>query len=236
MKYLKQIIIVLAAVFFTQIVSAQTADEIVNKYIDALGGKEKLAQLKTLKMNGSMNVQGTDVGITFTVVNGVGTRTDIDVPGMAEGYMIVTPTKGWNFLPYQGQTGAEEISDDQLKAGQGQIDLQSPFMNYKEKGHKVELSGKENVNGIECYKLKFTNKNGKVSTIYIDTKNYYRVKSVTTINVNGQDTEEETSYTDFRKTPEGYTLPFSQTIPNGTIVYNSIEINKPVDESIFTVK
>lgn len=46
MKYLKQIIIVLAAVFFTQIVSAQTADEIVNKYIDALGGKEKLAQLK----------------------------------------------------------------------------------------------------------------------------------------------------------------------------------------------
>jgi hypothetical protein len=235
MNKLKTLALAATAMITMQASQAQTADDVVNKYVEAMGGKEKLMALKSVKMTGSINVQGMDVGIAVTIVNGVGFRNDISVPGMGEGYQIMTPTKGWSYMPFQGQTSPEEVSEDKVKTGQAQLDLQSALVNYKEKGHQVELLGKETAEGTECYKLKLTNKNGKVSTVFIDAKTYYRIKSITTANVNGEDMEVETVYSDFKKV-DGYVFPFSQTTPNGPIVYTAVEVNKPVDVSIFVVK
>lgn len=233
MKQMKKVFLALLLLVGVQAVKAQTVDEVVDKFIAAIGGKEKLMALNSLKLEGSLNVQGLDIGVTVTVLNGKGSRTDISVPGQSDGYRIVTPTKGWNFLPFQGQSSPEEAPEDQVKAGQSALDLQSPLLNYAAKGHKVELLGKEKVDAADCYKLKVTYKNGKMATLFIDATTYYRVKSISTVNINGEDTEVETTYTDFKKTPEGYVLPYSQTTPNGTIVYSTISINKPVDENIF---
>ncbi|HMC99884.1 MAG TPA: hypothetical protein VKH37_07020 [Ferruginibacter sp.] len=56
------------------------------------------------------------------------------------------------------------------------------------------------------------------------------------MNVNGSDMEVVTTYGDFKKLPEGYVFPYSQTNQSGTISYTKIEVNKPVDETIFAVK
>jgi hypothetical protein len=233
MKQIKKIWLALLLLVSINTVKAQTVDEIVDKFVAAVGGKEKLMALNSVKMDGNLTTQGFDVGIVVTVLNGKGSRTDISVPGMSEGYRITTPTKGWNFLPFQGMTAPEEAPEDQLKSQQSALDLQSPLLNYAAKGHKVELLGKEKVDAVDCYKLKITYKNGKMATLFIDATTYYRVKSVSTININGEDTEVQTTYTDFKKTPEGYVFPYSQTNQSGTINYTSIEINKPVDEKIF---
>jgi hypothetical protein len=235
MNKLKTLALAATAMITMQASQAQTADDVVNKYVEAMGGKEKLLALKSVKMTGSINIQGMDIALTVTILNGVGFRNDISVPGMGEGYQIMTPTKGWSYMPFQGQTSPEEVDAEKVKSGQAQIDLQSALLNYKEKGHTVELLGKETAEGVECYKLKVTHKDGKVSTLFIDGKTYYRIKSVTTSNTNGADTEVETVYSDF-KTIDGYVFPFSQTTPNGPIVYSAVEVNKPVDESIFVVK
>lgn len=233
MKQLKTIGIALLFLVSANAVNAQTADEVIDKFIAAIGGKEKMMALNSIKMDGNLSTQGFDVGIVVTVLNGKGARTDIFVPGMSEGFRITTPSKAWNFLPFQGMTEPEEAPEDMLKAQQSQLDLQTPFLNYAAKGHKVELLGKEKVDKADCYKLKITYKNGKTATIYIDGTTYYRVKSVTMVNANGTDTEVETTYTDFKKTAEGYVFPYSQTNQGGTITYTSIEVNKPVDEKIF---
>ena len=233
MKQIKNVSLALLLLVSVQQLKAQTADEVIDKFINAVGGKEKLMALNSLKMDGSLNVQGFDVGLTITILNGKGSRTDISVPGQSDGYRIITPAKGWNFLPFQGQSAPEEASEDQVKAGQSGLDLQSPLLNYKEKGHKVELLGNEKVDGADCYKLKVTYKNGKVATLFINANTFYRVKSISTVNMNGEDTEIETTYSDFKKLPEGYTFPYSQTSSNGTIVYSTISVNKPVDENIF---
>ena len=96
------------------------------------------------------------------------------------------------------------------------------------------MLGKEKVGDVDCYKMKITYKNGKVASLYLDAKTYYRVKSVTVESSDGTDTEVVNTYADFKKTPEGYVFPFSQTGPSGTISFTKIEINKPVDEKIFT--
>lgn len=233
MKQIKKIGLALLLLISVHTVKAQTVDEVIDKFIAAVGGKEKLMALNSIKMDGTLTTQGFDVGIVVTVLNGKGARTDISIPGMSEGYRIVTPTKGWNYLPFQGMTSPEEATEDQLKSQQSQLDLQTPLLNYTAKGHKVELQGKEKVDGADCYKLKITYRNGKTATLFIDATTYYRVKSVASINMNGEDTEVQTTYADFKKTADGYVFPYSQTNQSGTINFSSIEINKPVDEKIF---
>ncbi len=233
MNYFKKSVLVILTTLTVQLSWAQTSDEIINKYIDAIGGKEKLLALKTLKMTGSLSVQGLEVSVITTAVQAVGFRSDISVPGMGEGYQIMTPTKGISFMPFQGQSSPEEVDADRLKSGQLSLDIQSYLLNYKEKGHAVELVGKEKVEGADCFHLKLTTNIGKIVQVFIDATTYYKVKTVSSMNINGEETEIETVFSDFKKTPEGYVFPYSQTTPNGVILISAIEINKPVDESIF---
>lgn len=236
MKKLTTGLLAVAAMISVQSINAQTVDEVIDKYEIALGGKEKLMSLKTVKMTGSINVQGLDVGVTVTVVHGIGSRNDIFVPGMGEGFQVMNASKGWNFMPFEGQAGPEEVSDEQQKSAQVQLDLQGTLVNYKEKGSRVELLGKETVDGAECYKLKLTGKQGEIGISFIDAKTWYRVKSITKTKTSDGEVEASTIYADFKKNEEGYIFPFSQTIDRGTIIFSTIETNKPVDEKIFTVK
>ena len=229
-------LLAIAAVISIQSIKAQTVDEVIDKYETALGGKEKLLSLKSVKMTGSISVQGFEVGVKVTIVDGVGSRNDISVPGMGEGFQVVNTKKGWDFMPFRGQASPEEISAEQLKSSQWLLDLQGLLVNYKQKGSQVELLGKENVSGTECFKLKLTSKMGNEYTLYIDTKNYYRIKSVTKTNSKNGEVEAEVTYGDYKKTADGYVFPYLQTIGEGSIVFSTIEINKPVDEKIFTVE
>jgi len=71
--------------------------------------------------------------------------------------------------------------------------------------------------------------------LYIDATTYYRVKNITKMKTANGDADVETGYGDFKKTADGYVFPFSQTVERGTIVFSSIDVNKPFDEKIFTV-
>ncbi len=235
MKRVKILCIVIASAISFQSAKAQTVDEIIGKYETAMGGKDKMLSLKTVKMTGNLGVQGIDVGIVVTAAQGIGTRTDISVPGMGEGFQIMSKSKGWNYMPFQGQTAPQEVPADQVKTSQSQLDIQGPLVNYMEKGSQAELLGKEIVDGSETYKIKLTNKEGKVSTYFIDAKSFYRIKSIAKVKAPEGEMDMETSYSDFKKTEDGYIFPFSQTNPRGTIVFSSIEVNKPVDEKIFQV-
>ena len=106
-----------------QTLHAQTANDVVNKYIAAMGGREKLTSLKTVKMEASLTVQGTDVTLVITKKHLTGMRMDISVMG-TENYQIITPAKGTIFMPVQGMSEPTAMPDEQLKAGQSQLDLE----------------------------------------------------------------------------------------------------------------
>lgn len=223
------LIIALVSVQFAQ---AQTVDEIVDNYLNALGGKEKMMALKTVKMEGSMSTQGTDLTITSTKSHLVGVRLDIDVMGTSN-YQVANMTKGSTFWPARGNDAPEEMEPEQYKSYVNQMDVQGALCNYKEKGTTVELIGKEKVEGDEAYNLKITYKNGLVVNYFIDSKSYRLVKSLSKVNVQGQEMEVSTSYSNYKQNTDGYWFPYSVTQMQGTIVYDKISTNIPVDESIF---
>ncbi|MDN3658793.1 hypothetical protein QWZ08_24330 [Ferruginibacter paludis] len=232
MKKIKLGLLTIAAVVSAQTIHAQTIDEIVNKYVDALGGKEKLSSLKSVRMEGALNVSGTDVALVITKLNMAGQRNDIVAMGMS-GYQVYTPAAGWTYMPFMGQSSPEAMKDEEVKTGSGMLDLQGALFNYKEKGNQLELQGKETVENTDCYKIKATLKSGRVITYFIDSKTYFIVKSVAVQNIPGEE-EVVNTYANYKVNENGYIFPFTNTIARGEITFSKIETNVAVDEKMFT--
>lgn len=220
------------ALVMVQFAQAQSVDDVIDKYIAAMGGKDKMLSMTSQKMTGSFEVQGTPINIVATRKHEVGYRLDISVMG-TENYQLITPTKGWTFMPVQGQSAPEEMSDDQYKSGQNQLDMQGPFINYKEKGHKITLSGKETVDGTECYKLVVAFKNGTKTDYYIDTKTNRIYKTSTKINVNGEEVDAYTIFSNYKQDANGFWFAYTTVSTRGETNYEKIETNIAVDDNIF---
>lgn len=229
MKRLILSLLVLASAFT---VKAQTADEVIAKHIEAIGGMDNWKKVNSMKMEGVLQVQGAEVNVVVTVLHGKGMRQDISVMGMT-GYEIVTPTEGWDFMPFQGQTEPEAKTPEELAEAQDNLDAQGDLIDYAAKGHKVELIGKEDVEGTECFKLKITKKGGSVATLFFDPKTYYIVQSKSTQKANGQEMEVVTSFSNYEKLPEGIVVAKSLTLPFGEMNMSKITVNGPVEESFF---
>jgi len=229
---MKRILFSLVLVAGTFIAKAQTADEIITKYVDAIGGAANWKKVNTVKMEGTMQVQGATVNMKQTISHNKGNRQDISLMGM-NGFMIITPTAGWNFMPFNGQAAPEAMTAEDVAEAQADLDAQGNFVDYAAKGHTVEYLGKDDVEGTECYKIKLNLKSGKTETDYFDTKSYLLIRTVAIQKANGKEAEVTTNFSNYEKLPEGILVPKSITLPFGEMNITKITINGPVDESIF---
>jgi hypothetical protein len=211
---------------------AQTVDEIVDNYVTAMGGKEKFTSLNTVILTGTLSTQGIEIPITITKHHNVGVRTDLEIMGTSN-YQVCNAMEGWAFFPIRQMSEPAKMTDEEYKSYSGQLDLQGPLFNYKEKGNTIEFLGKDKVDGAEAYKLKVALKSGKTSTYYIDTKTHFVIKIASVAVVNGQDMEIENSFSDFKQTADGYWFPYTSTNMQGPVTFSKIETNVKVDDSIF---
>ena len=219
----------LASPFLT---NAQTADEIIEKHIKAMGGADKLKSIQSVVMEGEINAQNMKIPISMTTVHNKAWRMDFSMMGM-NAFMIMRSDSGWMFMPFSGQTAPEAIPADQLKEGKSQLDIQGQLLDYKEKGHTVEYIGMDDVEGTECYKLKLTEKEGKVSYYLIDPASYYVVRRTGKQNIGGKEMEISTDLGDYKAVEGGYIFPHSIASQNGPIVMTKVSVNPKVDDSKF---
>ncbi|MEO7394142.1 MAG: hypothetical protein ABIU11_04320 [Chitinophagaceae bacterium] len=214
------------------IAKAQTADEIIAKHIEAIGGADAWKKINSVKMEGTLIVQGTTVIMKQTILHGKGNRQDISVMGM-NGFMIIAPTSGWNFMPFNGQAAPEPMTAEAVAEAQSELDAQGNLIDNATKGHTVEYLGKDDVEGTDCYKLKINLKSGTSQTYYFDAKSYLLIRSLSKQKANGQEVEITTNFSNYEKLPEGIVVPKSITLPFGEMNITKITINSTVDESIF---
>lgn len=237
MKAFKLFSLFVAGALSVATVKAQTADEIVNKHIDAVGGTANWKKVTSMVQTGTMALNGMSIDVVNTVVHQKGSRQDITIMGM-NNYVIITPTAGWMFMPVQQKTEVEPMTAEQVKGGQDGLELQGNLVDYKAKGNSVELLGKEDVDGTECFKLKLTKKDTSVITYFIDSKSYYVVKTTTVKKADGQESEVSITFSNYQKLPEGIVVPMALVVPlgpgmNADFSIAKVEINKPIDESVF---
>jgi hypothetical protein len=236
MNLIKYLSFAVTGLFFSLMSVAQTADEIVAKHITAIGGADNWKKINNMRQEAILSVQGMDIPVVITALHNKATKQEYTVMGMT-GYSIITSEGGWNFNPMQGQTKPEPITQDELKYGKDQLDLQGDFVDYKAKGHTNQLLDKEDVEGVECLKLKLTRKSGNESIFFFDPKTYYIVRTSSKISANGQEVESVVNLSNYQKLPEGIVIP--HTIENSAIpapiTLNKVIINGTVDEAVFKV-
>lgn len=117
---------------------AQTADEIIKKHVDAVGGEDNWKKVTSVKSSGSMDVQGTPVKLTTSTIKGKGQRIDIEVMGM-KNYIIVTPGKGWMYMPVQQMTEPKEMPEDQLGVYKNSLDPEIHLLTIRHVISKLPL-------------------------------------------------------------------------------------------------
>jgi hypothetical protein len=235
MKTLKTGTFLLLASLSISSLKAQTVDEIVSKYVDALGGKSIISSIKTVYVESSISVMGKDAPCTTYIINGKGYKNELDFSG-TKIVQCITDKGGWAINPMTGSAEATAIPDEQVKASQAQLQVGGPLYDYAAKGNKVELAGKDTSGGRTSYKVKL--KTEGVEIIYfIDASTYYINKAVSKFSVNGQDIESTASFSDYRKTDFGYTMAFVQKValPQFAldITNKKVEVNKAIDPAIF---
>ncbi len=172
MKTLKFIALSIITLFALQLVSAQTAEEIANKYIDAIGGKDQISKINTLFMEGSLDVMGGTGTIRHTVVAGKAAKDEIDVQGTAV-TMCVTDSAGWTINPMTGNYNAEYMSSEQYKASKDEIYIGGPFADFAGRGYKLEMAGQQTVGSINANKVIVTSPDSVVTQYFFDPETGY---------------------------------------------------------------
>jgi|HubBroStandDraft_6_1064221.scaffolds.fasta_scaffold139208_2 hypothetical protein len=215
---------------------AQTADEIINKWMIAMGGHEKLASIKTVYTENEISVMNNPAAGKTYIVNGKGFKSEIELSGQTI-IDCYTVNGGWSINPLAGQPTAVNMPAGQVKLGQLSLDAEGPLCNYGSKGSKAELLGKEDLKGNTAYKIKLTTATGTEVIYYINDSSYYIMETVSKMNANGQDIEITTAFSDYRKTADGFIMPYSSEfdLPGLTIGFTNkkIEVNKEIDPAIF---
>jgi hypothetical protein len=227
----KRSLFVLAMLAIVTTSRAQSAEDIVNKSIDAVGGQTAIAAVKTIVYNQSLEVMGNEVSSVTTIVAGKGFKLDIDFQG-TKITNVITDKGGWGVNPYQGQPTPTAVPDEQAKQMVARVNI-VPLAAWAMNGGKLELQGKDTAD----YKIHLTNSMGTDVVYYINMKTYLLDKSDITATANGQTATITTHYGDYRKTDAGLVVPWSWVMeqPQVTLTFTtkSVDVNKPVDDHFF---
>lgn len=213
-------------------VSAQTADEIIDKYVAAIGGADKWAKIQSIKVEGQVEVQGLAIPFTMQGLQGKGVRVDAEFQGNKI-IDIITPTNGWGQNPLAGKATLSPISAEELKIKLDDLDIQDAFVDYKTKGSSVEFLGKDEEDGNEYLKVKLTSKNNNEKTFFFDPKTYLVYKMEVIMKQQGQEVKTAVKYLDYQTTDFGIKMPFKQDQGMMIMVNKKVTINPTIDESIF---
>ncbi|HKB80410.1 MAG TPA: outer membrane lipoprotein-sorting protein [Thermoanaerobaculia bacterium] len=217
---------------------AQTADEIVSKYVKTIGGMDKLEAVKTIRRTGTFHGGG---GFEAKVVEEKKRpemiRQEFIIQGMT-GVTAYDGSNGWKIEPWEGKKDPEPLGEEEMKSIVEDADFDGPLVHYQQKGNTVEYVGTEPVEGTDAYKLKVTLKNGDVEYFYMDTDYYVPIRIDTKHFVRGEEREYETSLGDYKETGGVY-FPYSMTTgAKGSqnkqkVSIEKVEVNVPLDDSLF---
>lgn len=233
----RSFIAIFALLFLPAGLSAQTVDELIQKHIQATGGYEKWKSLKTMKISGTIQMQGMEMPF----IRYSKRPNKLRIEATMQGQTIVQAYDGktaWWIFPFMGSTEPQRMPKDQAEDIIEQADFDGPLIDYKKKGNKIELLGKEDVEGTEAYKLKVTLKNGQVIYTYLDSEYFLEIKQTAKRVRQGNELAVSSVFGDYKEV-DGLLLPHSIFIQAGpqttNLTIEKVEFNVDLDDDIFVM-
>jgi hypothetical protein len=224
--------------------SAQTADEIIEKYLTAMGGRAAIEKLTSRSTIGTMTLStpAGDVSGPIETVNQRPNKTrtliNLDLSSLGAGPMVLDQRfDGTSGYALDSLRGNRDITGGQLENMKNSV-FPNPFLNYRERGVTVELSGKEKVGEREAYVLILKPKSGPVSRQFVDTESYLPIKLVVKVDLpDVGEVEQTTEFSDYRDV-DGVKVAFkvkgTSAVQSFTVTLTKVEHNKKIDDALFS--
>lgn len=238
---MRHAVIVLAAVSCLSVFAcSQTADELVNKNIQAKGGIDKIKAIKSVRITGKLTGGG---GFTAALGQENQRPNLVRETFSLQGMTAVTAydgTTGWLIQPFGGKKDPELMGEDDLKDLLLDSDFDGPLMDYKEKGNTVEFLGHDVVDGDDALRLKVTLKDGDIVYYYLDPDTYLEIRKEVQEFIRGSVRESVTEYGSY-KPVAGVMYPYSisqgsKANPGAqTTTISKIEVNVPINPADFAL-
>lgn len=180
---------VLAMMLVAVIAKAQTAEDVINKYIAAAGGKEKLQSVKSLQyvQSAAFNtlIGPVDIKMDWIRVENKLFRVNTTSELFGTGFSLVTDTSGWVLIPANpfaenSQEKLQKLKPEERQGLATQMACDGFFpelVDYSKKGYTAEYAGEAKVSGRAVYKIKL--KKDKDDRIYMIDKQTGFVNAMT---------------------------------------------------------
>jgi hypothetical protein len=238
--FFKRPVLFLLIFIYSSNIKAQTVDEVISTYITFIGGEQQWKHIQTIVTSGTYNYGGIE--FPFTAYSKAPNLYKFVVPFNGKYYAQAFDGKqGWKIDAFKNETKKTPLTGKPAlaMANEADVELESPFINYKNKGHQAILEGMDTVNSLKCFKVKFIRSNGETENYFFDSTNFELIKKrAVSKNAEMQNAMLNTLYSDYNEV-NGVKIPYKSISKTDdgqmilTITIKKVEINVPVADTEF---
>jgi hypothetical protein len=208
---------------------AQSVDDIVAKAIVARGGVKRIKSLHSQRLTGRISLNTGESGPFAVEMKRPGMMRETLTLGDKSMIRITDGIVGWAVGSLRDLAEPKQVIAEELRNLAGSADFEGPLVDYKEKGNKIELAGKEKIGKRMAYKLVISMKNGENRLDFIDSKSHLEVKWQGLVDGNMF----ESYFRDYREV-KGLMYAFEIESKNQKIVLDKVEVNPKLDDARFS--
>jgi len=242
---MKRTFLTLILSFSVFVFHAQTAEEIIDKYMETIGGKAKINEINSLRMKATVDYGGTSIPLDMVSQKDGKMYVKINFQGKEITQVAFDGETMWstNFMTMKAEKSDAETTEN-MKRANGEFF--SPLANYAANGFTLERLGDETIEGTSCFKIKLTKRavlvekaeTPNVEYYYIDKDNFVPVvveAEIPSGEMKGQISQ--VIYSDYQEV-NGIYFPFSMKqgikgMGGQTIQFTSITFNESFDSTAF---
>ena len=218
--------------------SAQTVDEIIDTYLETIGGADAWKKVNSMEFAGKSSMQGMDFPVTVTSARPNLQKVEINV----QGKQIVEAYDGenaWAINPFMGSMEPQAKTEEESKEAATNM-FEDDLIDYKQKGHTLTLEGKEESEGTDCFKVKMVKADGEEMYHFFDTELYIPVMTRTFAKMGPMKGQAIETYVSDYDEVDGLIVPFSieQKLGGQTFMQmtaESVKFNIEVADEFFAM-
>jgi len=219
---------------------ALTADQVIAKAIDAMGGAANLAKVESIKLTARMRFgKGESQPLTVIAKRPSMFRLELTT-GPDRITQVYDGAIGWQSVSGEHKQDPTVLTGESLAhlIDQAANVIGGPLLDIEMRHNAVELAGKEQVNGVECIKLRVTLGTGNTMDLFIDPASFLTIQEELPMKVDGKASVIQETVGNYRKFGSIRMACLFVTREKGgedgqVLEIDSVEINPATEESVF---
>ncbi len=215
--------------------AGMTGEKVVENYLEAIGGREKLTEVQDMTMKMAANVRGAQMEMTRQVMKPGMFALTVKMNGQVMQQQKYDGEKGMSMQMGQKQM----LEGEQLDALKQQAKM-FPELSYVKDGYQLELKGVEEVDGQQAYKVAITTPEGEKVNEFYSVESGYKIRTVATREGQGQTVTITQDLGDYQEV-NGIMIPYDTTISGMmpmplNMEVTGVQINEGIEGAVFKVE